>query len=170
MGQEQQIQRRLAAHAVTREGPEGPEDPAQEQGEDGSEAATSHEPVLKTVADVLRYTASPSAVVLGLKRIGVVVEESDTLVYKLRDKLAAPAPGVANDPPFLPQIRFSTQLTGYHIRRMRSEGEGTDNAVAMSRVEALTGQSSSVTDRLSYIDSYAVMAIAAAIVSDAGNV
>lgn len=160
------IKRRLAAHAVeSEEAPEG----AQDQDVPAS-VAVPDEPALKTVADVLRYTMQPSAVVIGLKRIGALREDGETLVYKLQEKLGPPPPNTVDEDPNLKQLRFATRLTGYHIRRMRSFGEGVENAVAMNRVEALAGVSSAVTDRLSYIDSYAVMSIAAAIVADAGNV
>lgn len=158
------IEERLAAHAVEPEGEFPPEpEPATVEPDKPPESQ------VKTVGHVIRLLGGGSSdVVVGaLKNIGALVEDGTDLVYSLHKPLA-PSAGPDSDPN-LRKLRFATQLTGYHKRRMARLYEAGENAVLLTWVEALTGKARGVIDRLHWIDSEACIAIAHHIEGQAGN-
>lgn len=168
MGTNEEMQRRLAAHAVEpEEQPEEPEAPV----ELDEKPSGPPEPKLKTVGDVIRHTggADSTMVVSLLKMVGALVDDGGDLVYQLYQPLRPARPGSGSLEDGRIKLRFATQLGVYHQRRMLVLGEAPIQTVHLSWVEALTGSSRALVDRLGYIDGQAVMAIAQYIEGEAGN-
>lgn len=152
------MEERLAAHAAELDEPDAEPvgDPeSEEQPPDGPP-----EPIVETAADVIRQGVGDSRVVVELlKTVGVLVEDGDELVYTLYKPLGPPAAG-PDKHRGVKKIRFASVITGYHKRRMAQPHEGTENAVLLTWVEALTTKPRDFIDRLSSIDTDACMAIA----------
>lgn len=155
------MEERLAAHTV--EPDDEPEaEPGSELEPDDQPAADGPpEPIVKTVADVVRLQGGGDSrvVVELLKTVGALVEDGDELVYTLYKPLGPPVVG-PDKHKNVKKLRFASVITGYHKRRMAQPHEGTENAVLLTWVEALTTKPRDFIDRLSSIDTDACMAIA----------
>lgn len=161
------VERRLAAHAVV---------PEERDQADTAEDEEPSEPAFQNVAELLKVTRGVSEpTVIGLKRIGALVDDGETFVYTLHKPLKVPA-GTT-------KVRIAKDITARHKRQMFTFGEhrgptsedpeGNDlvpyQAVLLSWVGALTGLRSSVIDNLSYYDADALMSIVQWIEGDQGN-
>lgn len=165
----QAIDGRLAAYAVEPE-----EDALDESSPAAAEpdaAAAEEDAAPATVAQVLRlYGTLDSAIVVAkLRQIGALEERSGKLIYKLSKPLCKPLSGGVDPFRGVEKITFQTELSAYHKRRMARQGEGPENAVLLTWVEALTNEDRGLIDRLHWTDAEAAITIAHSIESSAGN-
>jgi len=153
----QEMVGRLAAHVAEPDDvePDEAEAPAPEPAEDEPPEA-----LVKTVGEVIRLGLADSRVIVELlKNVGALVEEGDALIYTFHKPLGPPVAGVDKFKG-TKKVRFATKILGYHRRRMAQPHEGTENAVLLTWVEALTAKPRDFIDRLSAVDTDACMAIA----------
>lgn len=155
-------QRRLAAHVTEPEDDE-PEDDLEPE----PEPEEKPEALVLTVVDVLNMTGGIcEPTVLGLKNIGALVDDGETMVYTLHRPLKLPA---------TEKIRLVRTITGLQKKRMMVIGEPSDggviplNHVLMTWVAALSDKSMADLDKVSSVDLDALCSIAQWIERDQGN-
>jgi hypothetical protein len=162
----QDAQRRLAAHAQETEPQpvEAPVEPA--------EAEEPEQPLtVKQLLEITNGRVEPT--VLGLKELGVLHDEGDSLVYTF----AEPPKASAAVPPGMLVLRLTKVIKGRHKRKMLVHGEPNDEGaliplqhVLLSWVSALSDKPMALIDELSGTDCDALMSCAQWIKHDLGNV
>jgi hypothetical protein len=168
MPTKEELERRLAPHGVKPDASE-PEPPNEAAAP--AESKKPPEPLVKTVGDVIRAAGGGDSrvVVEGLKMVGHLVEDDETITYTLYKPLRKPASGV-DEHKGVKKLEFTKELGGYHKRRMATVNPFLgENAALLTWVEAFTGEPRSLVDRLHIIDADACIAIAHYIEGQAGN-
>lgn len=159
--------RRLAAHAED----ESADAPIVE--ETGDVAETGDDPEPLTVKQLLRFTRGTcEPTIIGLKRLGVLKDEGDALVYTL---VEPPKPS-AHVPPGMTKLRLTKVVKGRHRRQMLAHGETNNEGVLIpirhvlySWVSALSEKPMNLLDELAMVDCDALMSVAQYIEDLAGN-